>query len=126
MGGSERSLTVLKLLSLLTMVMMVLMVMLLSAITCQAKLSGDNVCTRQELESKMINTTYLEAVRIKKHYVCITPPFVCAEWKNTMETRWKLENVTRLVNIEECCSGFAESSGPGTYGAQCGGVCSCN
>jgi len=71
---------------------------------------GDNVCTRQELESKMINTTYLQAARIKKHYVCLTPPFVCAEWKNTMETRWKLENVTRLVNKAECCPGFSEES----------------
>jgi len=59
----------------------------------------------------MINTTYLEAVRIKKHYVCLTPPFVCAEWKNTMETRWKLENVTRLVNLQECCPGYTQVSG---------------
>ena len=74
-------------------------------------LIGDNVCMKQQLESKMINTTYLEAVRIKKHYVCLTPPFVCAEWKNTMETRWKLENVTRLVNMPECCSGYSEVGG---------------
>eukprot|EP00092_Neocalanus_flemingeri_P054199 GFUD01063830.1.p1 GENE.GFUD01063830.1~~GFUD01063830.1.p1 ORF type:complete len:547 (+),score=129.48 GFUD01063830.1:337-1977(+) len=74
-------------------------------------LSGENVCIRQELESKMINTTYLEAVRIKKHYVCFTPPFLCAEWHNTMETRWKLENVTRLANLAECCSGYSEVSG---------------
>jgi len=90
---------------------MVTLLILLLVCTSQARLSGDNVCTRQELESKMINTTYLEAVRIKKHYVCLTPPFVCAEWKNTMETRWKLENVTRHVNLAECCSGFAEESG---------------
>ena len=98
----------LSLMTMVNLVTMVIMVMLLSVISCQAKLIGDNVCSRQELESKMINTTYLEAVRIKKHYVCITPPFVCAEWKNTMETRWKLENVTRLVNKEDCCSGFKE------------------
>jgi len=101
----------LSLMTMVNLVTMVIMVMLLSVISCQAKLIGDNVCTRQELESKMINTTYLEAVRIKKHYVCITPPFVCAEWKNTMETRWKLENVTRRVNKEDCCSGFKEDGG---------------
>lgn len=97
---------------------MLTLVMLLLVKGSQAELSGDNVCVRQELESKMINTTYLEAVRIKKHYVCLTPPFVCAEWKNTMETRWKLENVTRLVNKAECCSGYAEASG------SCNPICS--
>jgi len=108
----------LSLMTMVNLVTMVIMVMLLSVISCQAKLTGENVCTRQELESKMINTTYLEAVRIKKHYVCITPPFVCAEWKNTMETRWKLENVTRRVNKEDCCSGFKEDGG------SCRPVCS--
>lgn len=104
--------------SMMTVMTTVAVMMLSLVIISHARISGDNVCTRQELESKMINTTYLEGVRIKKHYVCLTPPFVCAEWKNTMETRWKLENVTRLVNIAECCSGFSEESG------SCEPVCS--
>ena len=51
----------------------------------------------QVLETKKVNVTHLESVRRKKHSLCLKPPFLCAEWINTMETRVKEENITRLV-----------------------------
>jgi len=76
------------------------------------KFGEENVCIKQILQSKMVNITYMEAVRIKKHKWCFSPPiFQCAEWHNTMETRWKLENVTRLANLPECCSGYSLRDG---------------
>lgn len=67
---------------------------------------GENVCYTQELQSSMVNTSYLEAVRVKKHYACLRLPPVCAEWVTSMETRWREENITRTVNKEDCCPGY--------------------
>jgi len=54
----------------------------------------------------MVNTTYLESVKVKKHYACLRIPPVCAEWVNKMETRWREENITRVVSKESCCPGY--------------------
>ena len=74
---------------------------------------GENICHTEELESHLVNTTYLESVKVgskiiivrhshilmpfqvKKHYACLRIPPVCAEWVNKMETRWREENITR-------------------------------
>ena len=71
---------------------------------------GENICHTQEIESHLVNTTYLENVKVrrmvmviiivsfkkvKKHYACLAIPPVCAEWVNKMETRWREENITR-------------------------------
>lgn len=69
---------------------------------------GENICTRQELETKQIKVSYLQSVRVKKHYVCVNIPPICAEWVNTMEKRWRLENITRTVTVNECCPGYQQ------------------
>ena len=63
------------------------------------------------LETKQINVTYLETVRIKKHSLCLTPPFVCADWVNSMETRVRPENITRHVQVDTCCPGYEARAG---------------
>lgn len=70
------------------------------------ELEGENVCHTEVLESVMVNTSYLESVRIKKHYACIRLPPVCAEWVPSMETRWREENITRTVTRKDCCPGY--------------------
>lgn len=82
-----------------------LALILLGAVTAERE-GSPNVCHTQELESKMVNTTYLEAVKVKKHYACFKIPPVCAEWVNTMQTRWKMENITKMVNKQVCCPGY--------------------
>ena len=39
----------------------------------------------KELQTTQVNVTYMESVRIKKHTLCLTPPFLCAEWVPTMQ-----------------------------------------
>ena len=72
---------------------------------------GENICHTQELESQMVNTTYLESVKVRsipthlriifchlqveKQYACLRIPPVCTKWENKMETRWREENITR-------------------------------
>ena len=67
----------------------------------------------QVLETKQVNVSYLEQVRIKKHSLCLKIPPVCADWVNTMVTRWKLENVTRTVDKQMCCPGYQQASDAG-------------
>jgi len=78
------------------------------AVTCvrAEELVGDNICYTEVLESIMVNTTYLESVKIKKHFACLRLPPVCAEWVNKMETRWREENITRPVSKSDCCPGY--------------------
>ena len=89
-----------------TVVAALLALLLAAAGEPTALLAGENVCSRLELQSKQVNTTFLESVRVKKHRVCLTPPFVCADWVNQLETRWRLENVTREVSVSHCCPGY--------------------
>ena len=67
----------------------------------------------QVLETKQVNVSYLEQVRIKKHSLCLKIPPVCADWVKTMVTRWKLENVTRTVDKQMCCPGYQQASDAG-------------
>ena len=74
-------------------------------------------------------------MRIKKHSLCPTFPFVCADWVNTMKTKWRMENITRTVNRKHCCSGYHQEedtcqptcSGGGCVHGTCTQpeVCSC-
>jgi len=86
-------------------------------------LTGDNVCSQQVLETKQVNVSYLEQVRIKKHSLCLKIPPVCADWVNTMVTRWKLENVTRTVDKQMCCPGYQQASDADTCEAVCSDGC---
>jgi len=70
------------------------------------ELQGDNICHTEVLESVLVNTSYLESVRIKKHFACLRIPPVCAEWVPSMETRWREENITRTVTRQDCCPGY--------------------
>ena len=71
----------------------------------------------KELQTTQVNVTFMESVRIKKHSLCLTPPFLCAEWVPTMQTRLRLENITRTVTVFFCCPGHQEAGG------QCEAVC---
>ena len=77
----------------------------------------------QELQTTQVNVTYKEAVRIKKHSLCLTPPFLCAEWVPTMQTKRKLENITRTVTVFSCCPGYQETEEGGQCEATCDGGC---
>jgi len=75
----------------------------------QGELTGDNVCHFAENENKQVNTTYLQAAQVKSYHFCLTQiTFRCAEYKTVMETRWKMENISRIVMRSKCCAGYKE------------------
>jgi len=90
-------------------------------------LIGDHICYDQELQEKVINTTYLVAVQVRKYKPCFNIPPKCAYYETQMETRWKPENISRMVNIESCCPGYESRDGrchPSCTRPCVNGVCS--
>lgn len=86
------------------------MVMMIVGVHCvDLELRGENVCTQQVLETKLVNVSYLDSVRIKKHSLCLTPPFLCSDWVNTMKPRWREDNISRTVSQELCCPGYRQT-----------------
>ena len=49
---------------------------------------------------------------------CFKVPPRCRVYKDKLVTRWREENVTRVVNVRSCCPGF-EPDGQG----QCQAIC---
>merc|ERR1719219_40227 len=86
------------------------------------ELTGENICTMKVLETKVVNVSYLESVQIKKHSLCLTPPFVCSDWVNTMKSRWRPENITRTVAHKLCCPGYHQTE-EGRCEPHCPGGC---
>ena len=58
-----------------------------------------------------MNVSYLESVKIKKHSLCLTPPFLCSDWVSTMKPRWREENISRTVTRQLCCPGYLQTEG---------------
>jgi len=70
--------------------------------------TGDNTCQIFKNITTQVNTTYLQSVKEAYSEFCLTcpPTFKEIKYKTVLETRWKLEPVTRLVVMTECCDGY--------------------
>ena len=75
----------------------------------QTNLTVVLVVVLQVLESKLVNVSFLQSVQIKKHSLCLTPPFICSDYVNTMKPRWRQDNITRTVTHRLCCPGYRET-----------------
>ncbi|XP_023340661.1 protein draper isoform X2 [Eurytemora carolleeae] len=83
-----------------------------SVLSTSTDLKGENICPYNDVETKTINTTYLQAAQIKEYKFCLTQLTLrCAEYKTVMETKWKTENITRVVINKACCDGYKEHEG---------------
>ena len=75
----------------------------------QTNLTVVLVVVLQVLESKLVNVSFLQSVQIKKHSLCLTPPFICSDYVSSMQPRWRQENISRTVTHRLCCPGYKET-----------------
>ena len=99
----------------ITAVMVVMVVMVTGAVVSgegvEGEVSGEHVCYVQTVESKLVNVTYQETIKVQKMEFCWAVPPWCKRWETRMEPRTREEAVTRLVNQRRCCPGYSEAEG---------------
>jgi len=80
--------------------------------------NAENVCIDQKVKNQIINTTFIQTQSVAHNTWCFKVPPRCRVYKDKLVTRWREENVTRVVNVRSCCPGF-EPDGQG----QCQAIC---
>jgi len=86
------------------------------------KENAENVCIDQQVKNQIINITYIQSQDVKDYTWCVKIPPRCVTYRTKLVTRYKQENVTRVVNVRSCCPGY-EPDGKGFCQAVCKESC---
>jgi len=88
----------------------------------ELKENAENVCIDQQVQNQIINITYIQSQDVKDYTWCVKIPPRCVTYRTKLVTRFKEENVTRVVNVRSCCPGY-EPDGKGFCQAICEQSC---
>lgn len=69
-------------------------------------LSAENVCIEQVNKTNTLNITYIQQKDVRVYTWCVRIPPRCPKFVTKLVTKWRTENVTRVVNKPHCCKGF--------------------
>jgi len=84
--------------------------------------NAENVCIDQKMQTQILNTTFIQSQDVIDYTWCLKVPPRCRTYRTKLVTRWREENVTRVVNVRSCCPGY-ESDGQGYCKATCAESC---
>jgi len=88
----------------------------------ELKENAENVCIDQRVQNQIINVTFIQSQDVKDYTWCVKIPPRCVVYRTKLVTRYREENVTRVVNIRSCCPGY-EPDGQGYCKAVCQESC---
>nr|CAD7258119.1 unnamed protein product [Timema shepardi] len=102
------------------MKLLLLLVFASQAVWCEAELSGEHICPKEETYTVTMRVNVKEPVTIKTYTWCFRIPPRCSKYKVEMRDKFKVQQEKRTRWATACCPGYA----PDKTESVCVPVCS--
>ncbi|XP_047344535.1 protein draper-like isoform X4 [Vespa velutina] len=88
----------------------VFVVIALISTSALAVLEGPNVCTRQDTYKITVKVSEQKPYTVRENTWCLSFPPRCSKYKVVFKTVYREQEITKQKPVEECCSGYTETT----------------